>query len=202
MNSRSLRLSDVLATLGGLRRHSLLQILFGITFGALAALSVAPQAADQPVRIEIGDLPPEVGQWEPGWIELRFHNETVEPVQVNLGPKRKANTAISVSRQGSELPAVPLQLSGFGPSYEVEVQPGAVFTSKILLNERYPTLLAGSYVLNVGFLGSAKLGGRTWTISAERRFEVRIAAADRYRLAGLCADLARQVAEAETAEQT
>jgi hypothetical protein len=160
---------------------------------------VSNATASSGVEIYITPLPTEIDELEPIWLELQFRNNLAEPVRVDLGPKRKGNTLISVWTDRGEIKTVPVDVMGLGPPPEVEIPSVSNFRLRLLLNERVPNLAPGIYSIRIQFEGRTETDLGRMRTSVDRQFTVKVLPIDTGKLAATCLSLSKRIENATDA---
>ena len=150
------------------------------------------------MHVEISLSAKSVSQFEPVWVSLTFSNQLGEPLRVDLGAKRAANIDVSLKSSIGILRLSPaVDIGGFGPPPEVELEPLATYEQRLLLNEKFPTIEPGSYAVRVVFKGPlSKDWGNTpaETLTVDQTFDLEVRPVDEARLQTVCSELSSTVA--------
>ena len=119
--------------------------------------------------------PPIVSLHEPVYVEFSVHNGSDEPVQFDLGLKRKTAFEFTVTEpNGKTTGRLHLRQAGFGASGHVSLPPGRTYTQKLVLNEWYEFPGPGDYRVQAMLVGSSGTRSGATASSPSQELDVHV----------------------------
>jgi len=128
-----------------------------------------------------------VGLNEPVFVDLTVVDHRAGKVMFDLGLNKKANIEVAIWGPDGGVEVRRLRSAGFGLSGEISLAPDGTFKERLLLNEWYRFMQAGSYRVKMTLLGAAAEALRPST-----EFALQIGSRDPARISRIATKLADQ----------
>jgi hypothetical protein len=179
---------------------TLLMILIVFLF-AMAAMEKtgAQPRKDELVSFSVASA--EVTLHEPLMIDFVVNNTYAETLEFDLGPDRKENFRLTLTRPDRTTRANQLQIDGVARGGEITILPGQSYRQKLLVNEWFDISQQGTYTVFVEMITPIRSKkGQVITNGANGRFTIQVLSRDPDKLREVCDAFFNQIMTSDTSD--
>ncbi len=139
---------------------------------------------------------------EPLMIDFVVNNTSAETLEFDLGPDRKENFRLTLTRPDRTTRANQLQIDGVARGGKIMILPGQSYRQKLLVNEWFDISQQGTYTVSVEMITPIRSKkGQVITNGANGRFTIQVLSRDPDKLGEVCDALFNQMMTSDTYEQ-